>query len=181
MEVRVSRYNWALWLALSLVAFGVIMRLLPHPANLAPVGAICLFGGAILPRKLGWWLPLATMVVSDSFLGFYRGIAFTWLGFLLVGLFGMALRNRNNWFRVPVGALGSSVIFFIVSNFGVWLQGQMYPHTWAGLVNCYELALPFFRNTFFGDFTYGWILFGAYALVMRMVTTRQSAAGSEQS
>ena len=167
MEVRVNRT--LVGIAIALVAFGVIMRLLPHPANLAPVGAIALFGGAILPRKLGWWLPLAIMVASDLILGFYNGIVFTWAGFLLVGLLGMSLRGRHNWFRVPFGALGGSIIFFLVSNFGVWAQGQMYAHTWAGLVQCYELALPFLRNTFYGDFLYSWLLFGVFALATRLV------------
>ena len=168
MEVRVNRT--LIWVAVSLVIFGVVMRLLPHPDNLAPVGAIALFGGAILPRKLGWWLPLAVMVLSDLlFLGTYNGILFTWLGFLLVALFGMSLRGQSNWMRVPFGALGAAVIFFIVSNFGVWLQGQMYPLSWAGLVQCYELALPFFRNTFLGDLTYSMLLFGLYALAVRFV------------
>lgn len=175
MEIRVNRT--LIWVAVALVVFGVAMRLLPHPANLAPVGAIALFGGAILPRRYGWWLPLAVMMVSDIFLGFYNGIVFTWAGFLLVGLFGTTLRNQSNWFRVPFGALGSAVIFFTVSNFGVWAQGQMYAHTWAGLVQCYELALPFFRNTFVGDFIYGGLLFGVYALAIKLVpqpiSTRQ--------
>jgi len=70
---------------------------------------------------------------------------------------------------VPAGAIGSAVIFFVVSNFGVWLQGHMYPLTWAGLVHCYELALPFFRNTFYGDFLYSWVLFGVYALAVKFV------------
>jgi hypothetical protein len=167
MEIRVDRRTLA-WLALALVVFGVVMRLLPHPANLAPVGAIALFGGAILPRRLGWWLPLAIMIVSDYFIGFYDGIVFTWVGFLLVAFFGMSLRNQNNWFRIPFGALGGAVIFFIISNFGVWLQGNIYPLTIAGLIQCYEMALPFFRNTFFGDFLYGWLLFGAYAFALHL-------------
>lgn len=174
MEIRVNRT--LIWVAVALVVFGVVMRLLPHPANLAPVGAIALFGGAILPRRLGWWLPLAVMVLSDVlFLGLYNGILFTWLGFLLVALFGMSLRGQSNWLRVPFGALGAAVIFFAVSNFGVWLQGQMYPLTWAGLVQCFEMALPFFRNTFFGDFIYSWLLFGIYALAVRFVPQPERA------
>lgn len=167
MEIRVSRT--LIRVAVALVLFGIIMRVLPHPANLAPVGAIALFGGAILPRKLGWWLPLAIMVVSNAIIGFYYGIGFTWLAFLLVGVFGMSLRGQNNWLRVPLGALGSAVIFFVVSNFGVWAQGQMYAHTWAGLVLCYEMALPFFRNTFVGDLAYSALLFGVFALAVRLV------------
>ena len=167
MEIRVNRT--LVLLAIALVVFGVAMRLLPHPANLAPVGAIALFGGAILPRKLGWWLPLAVMIVSDALLGFYNGIVFTWAGFLLVALFGMSLRKESSWLRVPFGAMCSALIFFIVSNLGVWAQGRMYAHTWAGLVECYQMALPFFRNTFFGDLAYSVLLFGLYALAVRMV------------
>jgi hypothetical protein len=172
MEIPVK--HSLVWLAVALMLFGVAMRLLPHPANLAPVGAIALFGGAVLPRKLAWWLPVAVMILSDAYLGFYHGIVFTWFGFLFVGLYGMNLRDRSNWFRVPIGVAGSSIIFFIVSNFGVWAQGQLYAHTWAGLMNCYEMALPFFRNTFIGDALYGSLLFGAYTLVGRLATTRQS-------
>lgn len=171
MEIRVDSSRTTLrtlwWIAIALLIFGVIMRLLPHPANLAPVGAIALFGGAVLPPRYAWWLPVAIMVASDLlFLGAYNGIVFTWLGFLLVALFGMSLRNQSNWLRVPFGALGAAVTFFVVSNFGVWLQGQMYPLTWAGLVHCYEMALPFFRNTFLGDLLYSTLLFGVYALAL---------------
>jgi hypothetical protein len=173
MEIRVNRN--LLVIALALIVFGVVMRLLPHPANLAPVGAIALFGGAVLPRKLGWWLPVAVMIISDAIIGFYSGIAFTWLGFLLVGLYGMSLRGYSNWFRVPFGALGSAVIFFMVSNFGVWAAGHMYANTWAGLVQCYEMALPFFRNTFVGDLLYSTVLFSAYAVATKFVLTSASA------
>ena len=173
MEVRVDRS--LLWIAIALVIFGVVARLLPHPANLAPVGAIALFGGAILPRRFGWWLPLAVMLVSDAIIGFYHGIIFTWVAFLLVGLFGTSLRSQSNWLRVPLGALGSSVIFFVVSNFGVWAQGQIYAHTWAGLVQCYQMALPFFRNTFLGDLIYASALFGAYALAIHFVAQPKSS------
>src|SRR6185503_8810753 len=95
------------------------------------------------------------------------------LGFLLVGLYGMALRGKSNWFRISVGALGASVLFFMVSNFGVWAQGKLYAHTWEGLVSCYQMALPFFRNTFLGDLIYSALLFGAYALCARLVLARQ--------
>jgi hypothetical protein len=176
MEVRVSRAG--IWLAVALVVFGVLMRLLPHPDNLAPVGAIALFGAAVLPRKLGWWLPLAVMIVSDLFIGFYSSVLFTWVAFLLVGLYGLSLRGRSNWFRIPLGALGSAVIFFTISNFGVWIQGNMYQLTWAGLVECYQMALPFFRNTFLGDLLYSGVLFGGYALAYRAIWSKQKTIES---
>lgn len=175
MEFRVNRTM--ILIAAALVVFGIVMRLVPHPANLVPIGAIALFAGAILPRKLGWWLPLGIMMVSDLlFLGLYDGFLFVWAGFLIVSLFGMTMRSQSNWLRIPFGALGASVIFFMVSNFGVWLQGQMYAHTWAGLVLCYEMALPFFRNTFVGDLMYSSLLFGVYALAVRHVPALQPNA-----
>jgi hypothetical protein len=165
-----------LWLAASLLVFGVAMRLLPHPANLAPVGAIALFGGAVLPRKYAWWLPVAIMAMSDIFIGLYNGFIFTWLGFALVGLYGMTLHNKNNWLRIPLGALGSSVIFFIVSNFGAWAQGQLYTYSLSGLASCYAMALPFFRNTFLGDLAYSGLLFGAYACALKLVIAKSHTA-----
>lgn len=165
MEASVNRR--VLYVTLALIAIGVVMRLLPHPANLAPVGAIALFGGAVLPRRFGWWLPVAIMVLSDLAIGFYSGIWFTWLGFLMIGLLGMTLRQQSNWFRVPVGVLGGGIIFFALSNLGVWICSGMYAHTWSGLAECLTMALPFFRNTLAGDLLYACVFFGAYAMAMR--------------
>jgi hypothetical protein len=162
MEAPVKRK--LAYLVIGLIVVGVILRLMPHAPNLAPVGAIALFGGALLPRKVAWWLPLAIMVASDALIGFYDGIWFTWLAFLLVGLWGMMLRSTTNPRRIAYGALGSSLIFFAVSNFGTWVMGGLYAHTWNGLVECYTMALPFFRNTLAGDLLYSSALFGAYAL-----------------
>lgn len=164
MEVRISRGTT---LAVVLIIAGVVLRLIPHTANFAPVGAIALFGGAVLSARIAWWLPLAIMIVSDLFLGFHGTILFTWGGFLLVALFGMSLKDQKNWWRVPIGAIGAAVIFFIVSNFGVWVEGKLYPHTWQGLVDCYVMALPFFKTSLFADFAYSIALFSAYALAVR--------------
>jgi hypothetical protein len=89
-------------------------------------------------------------------------------GFPWLASGGMTLKNRSNWFRIPLGATCGAVIFFVVSNFGVWLQSGMYPHTLAGLADCYTLALPFFRNTLTGDLVYSGLLFGAYAFATRL-------------
>lgn len=169
-----SQNRKLLYAALALVVFGVIMRLIPHPPNFAPVGAIAVFGGAVLPRKLGWWLPLAVMATSDLLIGFYGGILFTWAAFLLVGSFGITLRRSSNLRRIVFGSLGGGLIFFAVSNLGVFLQGGLYPHTWAGLVQCYAMAIPFFRNTLAGDLTYSALLFGTYALATKAFASPQA-------
>jgi hypothetical protein len=165
MEIRIKRQ--ATLIALSLVIIGVVMRLLPHPANVAPVGAIALFGGATLSKRIGWWLPVIIMAISDCFLGFYSSILFTWFAFLLVGLLGLSLKHWHSWVRVPFGALAGSSIFFLVSNLGVWLVGGLYPHTLAGLWQCYTLAIPFFRATIIGDLLYATVFFSAYSIATR--------------
>jgi hypothetical protein len=150
------------------------MRVLPHPANLAPVGAIALFGGATLDKRVGWWLPVAVMAISDSFIGFYSSMLFTWLGFLLVGLIGLYIRRFHGWLRVPLGALAGSLTFFVISNFGVWLAGGLYSRSLGGLAACYTLALPLLRPTILGDLMYSAIFFGLYALATRPLAQKQA-------
>jgi hypothetical protein len=162
MEIRVSKTTL---LALSLIIIGIALRVIPHTANFAPVGAIALFGGTILSFRTALWLPLVIMVTSDLIIGLHPTVAFTWGGFMLVGLFGATLRNQRNLVRVPVGAISAALIFYIVSNFGVWLEGRLYPATWQGLVDCYVMALPFLRTSLLADLAFSALLFGLYAFV----------------
>lgn len=162
MEIRVSKTTL---LALSLIATGITLRLIPHTDNFAPVGAIALFAGAVLAWRIALWLPLAIMVGSDLVLGLHSTVAFTWGGFMLVALFGMLLRDQRNSIRIPLGAVGAALIFFIVSNFGVWLEGRLYPPTLQGLADAYILALPFLRTSFLADLSFSAVFFGLYAFV----------------
>ena len=141
------------------VVIAVCLRLLPHPWNVTPLGAMFLFSGATFERKsVSLLVPLAALVISDitvvelMYGGGYSWISpFTWLGFLLVGLVGWGLRRNFSGLRLLAASLAGSLIFFLVSNFGVWLQGTLYPLTGEGLVECYVAAIPFFRNSIFGD------------------------------
>ena len=172
-ETRITR-NMAI--AGALIVAGIALRLVPHAANFAPVGAIALFGGAILSPKIGWWLPLAIMILSDLVLGFHDTVLFTWAGFLLIGLFGMTLRDTRNMVRVPLGALGAAIIFYVVSNFGVWVAGGLYPHTLAGLADCYIAAIPFLKTSLLADVLFSTVLFSAYALAAKPATHTVSNA-----
>ena len=64
--------------------------------------------------------------------------------------------------RLIAGSLGASVIFFVMSNLGVWVGGMMYPMTLEGLIACYTAAIPFFQNTLLGDLFYAVVLFLLY-------------------
>jgi hypothetical protein len=175
MEIRKIRLSWTQAVAITLIIFGILLRLLPHMPNFAPVGAIALFGGAVLGWRTAIWLPLIIMIGADMVIGVYPGMVFTWAGFVLVSLFGTMLRNANLPMRIGMGAIGSGAIFFIVSNLGVWAMGELYPHTIAGIIDCYYMALPFFRTSLLADFFYSTVLFGTYALAVRVAALTQRA------
>lgn len=158
-----------LLIAVSLITLALTVRLLPHPANFAPVAAVAIFGGAILPRRLAVAVPLAAMVISDMFIGLHDLVLLTWGSYVLFALVSSHwLRPKLTVLRGAGLALGSSITFFVVTNFGVWLTSGMYAHTWSGLARCFYLALPFFRNTVLSDLIYTGLLFGAYTLAIRL-------------
>ena len=132
-------------IVLSLLVLAVITRLLPHPPNVTPITAIALFGGCnIKDKNLAFVLPLLCMFLTDLFLGFHMIMPFVYLSFMCISYIGINSEKITN------GTIfGSSLLFFLVTNFGVWFFG--YPNTLAGLVSCYTLALPFFVNTIIGD------------------------------
>ncbi len=159
---------------LALVVFAVLLRLMPHPSNIAPIAAIALFGGAYLDKKYALVLPLIAMIISDFFIGFHDTMFFVYLSFALTGCIGIWLRNHKTVRHTAFAALSSSILFFLVTNFGVWAVGSMYAKTPAGLLECYTFALPFFRNTIIGDLLYTGVFFGGYFLVQKfLLQTRQ--------
>ncbi len=162
--------RFSIGLAILLIALGVSLRIVPHPANFAPVTAIAIFGGAVLPRKLAIWVPVAAMMVSDAVIGFYSMMPVIWACYALIALASSLLlgRGRGRVVRGSALTLGSSLFFFIVTNFAVWVMSGMYNHTWAGLVQCYTLAIPFFRGTVASDIVYTAALFGVFAVVRFM-------------
>jgi hypothetical protein len=163
-----------LGLALFLILGGVLLRLLPHPPNFAPIAALALFGGVYLNKKYALVVPVAAMLVGDIFLGFYdwRLMSAVYSCFLISGLIGLWLRKHKNLITVIGGTLVSSLIFFLVTNLAVWAFSSWYSHNWQGLLYCYSLALPFFRNTMFGDLFYVGVLFGLYEMVLILSKNR---------
>ncbi len=155
------------WLVIGLISLGVVARWVPHPPNVTPLTALALFGGAYLSRRWAIGLPLLAVVLSDLVIGLHETIAFTWGAFALAGLLGWWLRRQPSPKRILLASCTGSMLFFLVTNFGVWLvgeQGTMYPHTIDGLVGCCVAGLPFLRNTFAGDLMWTTGLFGLYAL-----------------
>jgi hypothetical protein len=151
------------------------MRLLPHPPNFSPIAAMALFSGAYLPKRvLAFVAPFAALLLSDAVLGFYAGMNFVYFSFALTVLIGWAVASRKTPLMIGGAAIASSVLFFVLTNFGMWLFSGFYPLTSAGLVACYVAAIPFFQNTVAGDLFFTALLFGGFALLERFLpATRQ--------
>lgn len=164
---------YPLLVALSMICIGVLMRVLPHPANFAPITAIAIFGGSVLPKKLAVWAPLGAMIVSDAIIGFYPLMPLIWICYLSIALMSYRWLRPASVSRGAVVTLSSSILFFVVTNFGVWVASGMYSHTVAGFIRCYVMAIPFFRNSLVSDVMFTVALFTTYQLA-----TNRAARGS---
>ncbi len=153
------------WLGLALVVAGVVLRLLPHPDNFTPVTALALFSGVILSPALALSVPILVMMASDLVIGLHSLVLVTWGSFFAVTLMGMAVRKKPAVSGIFFGTLGGSVLFFIVTNLGVFLFQNMYPKNFSGLIECYVMAIPFFRNSLLGDLFFSAALFSLFALL----------------
>jgi hypothetical protein len=154
----------------SLILAAALSRLLPHPMNFAPISALALFGGVYLDKKHTFIVPLAAMLVSDYFIGFYPGILWVYGSFALIGFIGLWLRSHRGLGSTALATVLGSIVFFVVTNFGVWISNQVsYAHDAAGLIQCFAAAIPFFRNTLLGDTVYVGSMFGIYELCRRYV------------
>jgi uncharacterized protein DUF6580 len=155
-------------LALVMILLAAALRIAPHPWNLAPVGAMALFSGALVrDRRIAFVFPLLTLFAGDVFIGFHRLMPIVYSSFLLSVLIGRLLQERRTVSRVAGTMLLGAIQFFIVTNFGVWALGSFYPRTVAGLAACYVAGVPFFWNTLAGDALYAGLLFGGFALAER--------------
>jgi hypothetical protein len=177
MNQSTSRFpTLALALALGACLLAGLLRLFPLEWNFAPVGALALFAGARLRGWLAFALPLALMVVTDALLPLLRpdysflhaGMAFVYGSYVVSVLMGRLLARTENPALLTAGAVGNSLQFFVITNFGSWLTLPFYPATVAGLVECYVAAVPFARGTFAGDLLFTAALFGAHAWLSRV-------------
>ena len=152
----------------------VLSRLLPHPPNFAPIAALALFGGTYLDRKQAIIIPLVAMFLSDLYLGFAEisVVIAVYFSFILITLLGMWLKNHKNLLNLVGVSLTGSVLFFVITNFAVWSGTPWYSKNLAGLLQCYYLAIPFFRNTVLGDLFYVGVFFGLYELISHYLVRR---------
>jgi hypothetical protein len=164
------------------MVLAAVSRLIPHPPNFAPITAMALFGAATLAnRRLAFLTPMLALFVSDLCIeamyrmglmtswGIHSGMWLTYSAFLLITLMGLLLRHHRTVPAITGATLAGSVVFYVMTNFGTWASGELYPRTVEGLLVCYTAAIPFFQNTLLGDAVYATALFGGFALAEKML------------
>lgn len=153
-------------LVLGIVALCAALRVLPHPMNFAPIGAMALFGGAYFSSKRAAFIvPLLALLAGDFFTGFHPLMPWVYASFLVSVAIGFWLRPKKSVARIGAATLAGAVQFFLITNFALWVSAiGSYPKTWAGLAECYIAGLPLLGNTLAGDAFYAALLFGGMAL-----------------
>ena len=185
--------NRMIFSAALLIVMAAVTRYFPHPPNFTAIGAMAIFGGATISnKKLAFILPLAALFLSDVALQLFSGTKgfygtsqyFVYGAFMLITALSTFIKNKSA-VNIVLAAVWSGIIFFVVSNFGTWVSGDIYPKTFVGLGSCFLAAIPFYQNEFFGNFAlnaiygnlfYGGLLFGIYAIMEKRFATRQSIA-----
>lgn len=169
----------SLILPFSLILLAVVARIFGVLPNFSPVSTIALFAGTFLLGSTKWWVPFSGLIVSDvimamnntyglTFWQYLSGSPFVYIAFALVILLGSLNKNKNPLITTA-SVLGMGPIFFIITNFFVWLNPipvwpSMYTMNWDGLVACYVAAIPFYKSTISSDLLYSAIIFGTYYL-----------------
>ena len=157
-------------LAAAMIILAAVVRILPHPWNFTPIGAMALFSGAMFrDRRVAFLFPLVALFAGDLFVGLHRLIPVVYASFLISVLIGTLLANHRGVLRIGGAVFLGALQFFLVTNFAVWQLFGTYPHAPAGLAACYLAGLSFFGNTLTGDSVYATLFFGAFALAEKFL------------
>ncbi len=162
------------FLILMTLVVGILCRLIPHTPNLTPVGGLALFSGFYFRRTLAlaYGLPLVVLAVSDYFLGSDRVQIAVWFSFAVISWIGSCrFMQEGRAYAIGGATLASSVIFFLVTNFAVWMGTQLYPHSFRGLLSCYGAALPFFGPFVLSTLATALLLWGPVLWMCRKTST----------
>ena len=174
------KFNPQTLVVISFIILASLSRFIPHIHNFSPIGAISLFGAAFFKSKWkAFLIPISATWISDLFLNnmiyseyysgftwFYEGSHWQFFSYVLIIFLGLSLyKNNINLSKLGLGVAGSTIIFFMVSNFGVWFSGVIYTKDFTGLVSCYLAGIPFLKGTALGNLFYVPILFGSYYLM----------------
>jgi hypothetical protein len=168
--------NKQLVTTITMIFIATAATLIPHPPNFTPLAATALFAGAHLSnRKLAFAIPLGALFLRDVLIGLHVLMPFTYACTALSVCLGFWLKRRESIPKIAAASLSNSIVFFLVTNFGVWLALGTFPRTANGLVDCYVAGIPYFRNTIAGDLLYTAVIFGSMALAQRRIPILKTA------
>ncbi len=166
-------------LAALLVFVCAFFRIVPHPPNVAPVGATAVLAGRTMRPLTAIAVTLAAMALADLALAwlhdwpaFTLGTLFVYGGFAAQVVIARALRKRRG--GAIAAALAGATVFFVLSNVGVWALGGMYPRTLPGLAVCFLAALPFFGATLAGDVLWTIALVAGWRALAKRLARRRA-------
>ena len=149
---------------IGLIVLLAVSRLIPHPPNFTPIIAVAIMSSYFFKNiNFSFIVLFISMVISDAIIGFHSNIIFVYLSLFLITFIFFKLNKKINLKSLFVFGLLGSVMFFLISNFGVWLLTDMYEKSLNGLVSCYVLAIPFFKNTFLSTLIFSYTPFLAYS------------------
>ncbi len=153
----------------------IVARLSPHLPNFIPVVAVALSVGVYVGKKWAIILPIAALLISDFFVGFYElpVMLAVYGSFVLIGIFSWWLRKNKTVLNVFSIVLLSSISFFIITNLAVWFFSAWYTKDLSGLIYCFQMAIPFFRYSLAGNLFYATILFGSFELAKMLIKEKQ--------
>lgn len=171
---RVSTQQWLVFCLL--IAIGVAGRWGQPQWSVTPLAATALFAGYYFAQRwLAFLVPIVILTISNLALPQYDSVPVmlsVYLAMAIPVLLGGLLRRftalRSLVVAGPLAALVPSTVFYLLTNFAVWGFENHYPHTPAGLVECYVAGIPFYRWMVVGDVVYTAILFGCYAIARQL-------------
>lgn len=152
-------------LVLIIIFLLVLSRLIPHPPNFSPVLAVSIFTGIKFKNHFfAYMIPVFAMFISDFFLGFHNGI------FVIYGTLLFAAILARNFNKIHIASVFSSCLFFLTTNFQVWIMSASYSKDIPGFVECFSLAIPFFGMTLISTLLFSYSFFYVYSFITSIPT-----------
>ncbi len=143
---------------LGIIIILAFSRLIPHPPNFTPIISMALLSGYFFSSiYLAIIILIFSLLVSDFFLGFYENMIFIYFTILFISLVFFNISYKINFKNLYLFSFMGAFIFYLITNFSVWATGSLYDKNFSGLIQCYFLALPFFKNTLISTLVYSYL------------------------
>jgi len=152
-------------LIIALILLGVSTRLIEHPPNFTPILSIAMLSGVYFKNRFSFIIPISIMLLSDIFIGNHLTSPWVYSSILIIYLIGLYAMKNESFKNIFIGAISSSIVFFVITNLGVWVIG--YPKDITGLLACYTAAIPFYKNTFLSVILYTSLIHGGYLYLLK--------------